>query len=101
MARLHHPANPMNLKQLEYFVRVAELGSFGKAALQLNMSQPALSRQVRLLETDLRTTLLIRNGRGVVLTEIGKRLFDHGLRVLQLVTSVAEDIEAARDEPSG
>ncbi|WP_233839170.1 LysR substrate-binding domain-containing protein [Paraburkholderia sp. ZP32-5] len=91
----------MNLKQLEYFVRVAELGSFGKAALQLNMSQPALSRQVRLLETDLRTTLLIRNGRGVVLTEIGKRLFDHGLRVLQLVTSVAEDIEAARDEPSG
>lgn len=91
----------MNLKQLEYFVRVAELGSFGKAAMQLNMTQPALSRQVRLLETDLRATLLIRNGRGVVLTEIGKRLFDHGVSILRLVASVTEDIEAARDEPSG
>lgn len=91
----------MNLKQLEYFVRVAELGSFGKAAMRLNMTQPALSRQVRLLETDLRATLLIRNGRGVVLTEVGKRLFDHGVSVLRLVSSVVEDIEAARDVPSG
>jgi LysR family nitrogen assimilation transcriptional regulator len=91
----------MNLKQLEYFIRVAESGSFGKAAVQLNMTQPALSRQVRLLETDLRATLLIRNGRGVVLTDIGKRLFDHGVSILQLVATVSEDIEAARDEPSG
>ena len=55
----------MNLKQLEYFVRVAELGSFSKAALVLGVAQPALSRQVRALETDLRETLLLRNGRGV------------------------------------
>ena len=47
----------MNLKQLEYFVSVAELGSFSKAALVLNIAQPALSRQVRLLETDLHVTL--------------------------------------------
>ena len=56
----------MNLKQLEYFVRVAELGSFSKAARVLDIAQPALSRQVRQLETDLRETLLLRNGRGVV-----------------------------------
>ncbi|WP_440287409.1 LysR family transcriptional regulator, partial [Escherichia coli] len=43
----------MNLKQLEYFVAVAELGSFSKAAVILNIAQPALSRQVRLLETGL------------------------------------------------
>ena len=65
---------PVNLKQLEYFVAVAELGSFSKAAVILNIAQPALSRQVRLLETDLHVTLLMRNGRGVVLTEIGRRL---------------------------
>ena len=53
----------MNLKQLEYFVRVAELGSFSKAAMILNIAQPALSRQVRLLETDLHVNLLTRNGR--------------------------------------
>ena len=39
----------MDLKQLGYFVRVAELGSFTKAAAALNVAQPALSRQVRLL----------------------------------------------------
>jgi len=91
----------MNLKQLEYFVRVAELGSFSKAALILNIAQPALSRQVRLLETDLHVTLLTRNGRGVVLTEVGQRLFDHSVGILQLVARATEDIEAARDEPAG
>jgi len=40
----------MDLKQLEYFVRVAELGSFTRAAQALNVAQPALSRQLRLLE---------------------------------------------------
>lgn len=91
----------MNLKQLEYFVHVAEMGSFSRAALILNVAQPALSRQVRLLETDLRVTLLMRNGRGVVLTEAGQRLFDHSVGILQLVSSVREDIEASRDEPAG
>ena len=54
----------MDLKQIEYFVRVAELGSFTRAAQALNVAQPALSRQVRLLEVELRQNLLIRNGRG-------------------------------------
>ena len=91
----------MNLKQLEYFVRVAELGSFSKAALILNIAQPALSRQVRLLETDLRVNLLTRTGRGVVLTDTGQRLFDHSVGILQLVARAEEDIAAARDEPAG
>ena len=91
----------MNLKQLEYFVRVAELGSFSKAALILNIAQPALSRQVRLLETDLHVNLLTRTGRGVVLTEVGQRLFDHSVGIMQLVARATEDIEAARDEPAG
>jgi LysR family nitrogen assimilation transcriptional regulator len=91
----------MNLKQLEYFVRIAELGSFSKAALILNVAQPALSRQVRLLETDLHVALLQRTGRGVVLTEAGKRLFDHGIGILQLMSRVREDIENTRSEPAG
>ncbi|MCF8179523.1 MAG: LysR family transcriptional regulator [Sulfuritalea sp.] len=91
----------MNLKQLEYFVRVAELGSFSKAALILNIAQPALSRQVRLLETDLRVSLLIRNGRGVVLTDAGKRLFDHSVGILQLMSRVRDELESSRGEPAG
>ena len=41
----------MDLKQLEYFVRVAELGSFTRASISLDVAQPALSRQIRLLES--------------------------------------------------
>ncbi|MBK5206332.1 MAG: LysR family transcriptional regulator, partial [Polaromonas sp.] len=59
----------MDLKQLEYFVRVAELGSFTRAAIALDVAQPALSRQVRLLEVELRQSLLVRNGRGATPTE--------------------------------
>jgi LysR family nitrogen assimilation transcriptional regulator len=91
----------MNLKQLEYFVQVAEMGSFSKAALVLNLAQPALSRQIRLLEIDLNVTLLLRNGRGVVLTESGKRLFDHSVGVLQLVARVRDDLGTMRDKPVG
>lgn len=95
------PGVPLNLKQLEYFVRVAELGSFSKAAMVLDIAQPALSRQVRLLETDLRITLLNRTGRGVALTEAGSRLFDHAVGILQSVERAAEDLESARGEPAG
>src|SRR6476659_1235899 len=56
----------MDLRQLEYFVRVAELGSFTRAAIELDVAQPALSRQVRLLEVELRQTLLVRHGRGAL-----------------------------------
>lgn len=91
----------MNLKQLEYFVRVAELGSFSKAAMIIDIAQPALSRQVRLLESDLKATLLTRTGRGVILTEVGQRLFDHSIGILQMVARATEDIEATRDEPAG
>ena len=91
----------MNLKQLEYFVQVAELGSFSKAAVVLDIAQPALSRQVRSLETELHQQLFLRNGRGVALTDAGKRLFDHSVAVLQMVSHAREDLGASRDEPVG
>ena len=91
----------MNFKQLEYFVHVAELGSFSKAALVLDIAQPALSRQVRSLETALRETLLLRNGRGVVLTEAGQRLYEHGVNILQALAQAENDMGERRDEPLG
>jgi len=91
----------MNLKQLEYFVQVAELGSFSKAAGVLDVAQPALSRQIRALETELNQQLFARNGRGVALTDAGKRLFDHSVAVLQLVSHARDDLGASRDAPVG
>jgi LysR family transcriptional regulator, nitrogen assimilation regulatory protein len=91
----------VNLRQLESFVRVAELGSFSKAARVLDIAQPALSRQVRLLETDLRETLLLRNGRGVALTPAGRRLFEHGVQILQQVAQARVELGVERDAPVG
>ncbi len=91
----------MDLKQLEYFVRVAELGSFTRAALQLGVTQPALSKHLRLLEVELRQNLLTRNGRGAVPTEAGKRLLEHGRGILHQVALAKEDLTSTRGELSG
>jgi len=82
----------MDLKQLEYFVRVAELGSFTRASAVLEIAQPALSRQVRLLEVELRLNLLTRNGRGVTPTEAGKLLLEHGRGILHQVARTREEL---------
>ena len=91
----------MDLKQLEYFVHVAELGSFTRAASFLSVVQSALSRQVRALEVELRQPLFERTGRGVTLTEPGKRLLAHGRGILQQVERARLDIESHCGEASG
>lgn len=64
----------MDTHRLKYFLRVAEEGSITRAAKLLGIAQPALSRQVQLLEEELGVTLFRRNRRGVELTEEGERL---------------------------
>jgi LysR family transcriptional regulator, nitrogen assimilation regulatory protein len=91
----------MDLKQLEYFVRVAELGSFTKASLSLDVAQPALSRQVRLLEVELRQNLLVRNGRGATPTEAGKLLLEHGRGILHQVERAREELGRVRGALAG
>jgi LysR family nitrogen assimilation transcriptional regulator len=91
----------MDFKQLEYFVHVAELGSFTRASSFLSVAQPALSRQVRTLEVELRQPLLERNGRGVTLTEAGKRLLAHARGILQQVERAQLDLEDHRGAATG
>ena len=91
----------MDLKQLEYFVRVAELGSFTRAAIALDVAQPALSRQVRLLEVELHQSLLTRNGRGAIPTEAGQLLLEHGRGILHQVALAREELGAARGALAG
>jgi len=91
----------MDFKQLEYFVRVAEMGSFTRAAAALDVAQPALSRQVRLLEVELRQNLLVRNGRGATPTEAGKLLLDHGRGILHQIERAREDLGRMRGGLSG
>jgi LysR family nitrogen assimilation transcriptional regulator len=91
----------MDLKQLEYFRHVAELGSFTRAAAYLSVVQPALSRQVRQLEVELGQNLFERNGRGVVLTDAGSRLLEHARGILTQIGRARQELEDQRNGDSG
>jgi len=90
-----HDNSRMDLKRLTYFVHAAELGSFTRASSFLQVAQPALSRQVRSLEVELRQPLLERIGRSVTLTEPGKRLLAHAQSILR-VERARHDLEDQR-----
>jgi DNA-binding transcriptional LysR family regulator len=64
----------MNLKRLEYFMTVAQTGNLRKASEMLNISAPALSKAMKLLEDELETPLWMKDGRGIMLTDSGKLL---------------------------
>jgi LysR family transcriptional regulator, nitrogen assimilation regulatory protein len=91
----------MDLKQLEYFVRVAELGSFTRASILLSVAQPALSKQIRGLELELRQTLFNRNGRGISLTEEGALLLAHARGIVAQVERARQELRESRGSPLG
>lgn len=72
----------MDLKALRYFATLAEELHFGRAAKRLHISQPPLSRQIRLLEKDVGTLLLRRTSRNVELTRAGEVFYKHVMAIL-------------------
>ena len=72
----------MELSQLRTLIQVAELGSLSKAADRMHIAQPALSRQIRLLEEELGIRLFARHGRGMIITEQGQKVLQHATRIL-------------------
>jgi len=93
--------NEIELRQLRYFIKIVDLGSFSRAAGVLYVAQSALSQQVAALEAELGGRVLIRTPRGVSPTEAGKQLYCHA----QVILKQAEDAKAAvasnSDEPCG
>ena len=86
----------MELHQLRYFAKAAQLGSFTKAAQACLVSQPSLSQQIAKLEQELGQPLFERVGRGAKLTEIGKSFRE---RVEQILKMVDDAKASAADEP--
>lgn len=87
----------MDVSQLRTLIHVAELGSLSKAADRLHIAQPALSRQIRLLEQELGVRLFDRHGRGMIVTEQGQDVLRHALRVmaeLEEIRAVVSDENA-------
>lgn len=91
----------MELRQLSYFVSIAEAASFSKAATRISVAQPALSRQIRMLEEELAIQLFHRNGRGVTLTAAGKVYYDHATAIIAQVDKANSDVAQLGTEPAG
>lgn len=91
----------MDLRQVRYFVAVAERGGFGAAASTLNVAQSALSRHVKELEHELGGTLLERGSRGVSVTESGKVLLARGRWLLNAIDDIKAEVRTENREPSG
>lgn len=75
----------MELQQLRYFVAVARLGNFTRAAEFCHATQPTLSQQIGKLEQELGCSLLTRSGRATTLTDAGRTLLDHAEHALSLL----------------
>jgi LysR family transcriptional regulator, nitrogen assimilation regulatory protein len=96
-----HVGVVLNSKQLAYFVRIAELGSFRRASEELRIAQPALTRQILKLEQELGVELLNRGGRAIALTSAGSVLLDRAKFILRQTEQARLDVIAEGTTPSG
>lgn len=87
------PGPPLDLRKLRYFVAIAEELHFGRAAERLYIAQPVLSRQIRNLERELGTELLVRTSRSVALTPAGLQLLDDARQLLVAADATRRRIE--------
>jgi len=92
---------PVTLAQLRYFVSIARHKSLSRAAAELNVSHPALSRQLKLLEGELGCELLQRHPSGVSLTDAGHILSERATRQLRELDQIRIDVSDASFAPSG
>ncbi|MCW2610759.1 MAG: hypothetical protein QOC93_3290 [Actinomycetota bacterium] len=89
----------MELRQLRYFVAVAEEHHFGRAASRLRIATPSLSQQIRVLERDLHAVLLDRDSHGVALTPAGEALLQHARALLSRAQRARDDVRSAEIHP--
>lgn len=83
----------MDIRQLKYFLTIVDEGQITAAAQKLQMAQPPLSQQLKLLENELGVKLLNRGPRQVELTDAGKLLLDRARQILELSNSTIKEID--------
>jgi DNA-binding transcriptional LysR family regulator len=91
----------MDFRQIEIFVKVAELGSFSRAAEALYLTQPTVSERVRSLEEELGIKLLDRQQRGASPTKAGQLLLAYAQRILQLLAEARQALDEFQGRMSG
>lgn len=91
----------MDIRQLRYFVAIAEEGSLSAAAQRVNVAQPSLSQHVIALEGELDVKLLERSPRGVTLTGPGELLLSHARQIIAAMRNAKEAVRQSGSEPQG
>ncbi|KAA0590400.1 LysR family transcriptional regulator [Azospirillum lipoferum] len=92
---------PLNIDQLATFAAIVKAGSLGRAAIALNMTQPALSRAMKRLEHQLGVELFERHSKGIQLTEIGKAFLPYATSLQAEANQALEEIRALRGAAKG
>ncbi len=91
----------VNVRQLKFFLQIAEVGSVTRAASFLHIAQPALSRQIRTLEEELGVTLFQRSEKGAALTDAGRLLQERAVSLIRHFERVRNEVRDGFNEPSG
>lgn len=91
----------MNIRSLRYFLKVAEYSSITRAAADLHLTQPALTRHIAQLEEEFRVKILMRHGRGVRLTEAGRLLAERAAAIISQIEDLSDELEARERNPQG
>lgn len=91
----------MDIKQLRTLVAIADTGSVTRAAVLLNIVQPAVSRHIKLLEDDLGTPLFERSRNGMELTADGRTMLEYARRVLKEIEQAKAEIRPSSGEIGG
>lgn len=88
----------MNTKRIEYFITLAQSGNLQKASDLLNISPPALSKAMKVLEEELNTQLWTRDGRRIILTDAGRALLKKAPQVIEQMKLIKDSLSANHDE---
>jgi LysR family transcriptional regulator, nitrogen assimilation regulatory protein len=91
----------MELRQLRYFIAIADSGAFSKAAERVFVAQSALSHQIAQLEDELGASLFHRSRRGVELTDAGSRFLPHAVSILRQADDAVASVRSGTDTPTG
>src|SRR5699024_4509662 len=91
----------LELTELKYFIAVVEHGSFSKAASNIFVSQPTISRTVKTLEKKLNVALLERSTRRLILTDAGKLVYEQGKKIIGATNELNVLLDDLMDQPSG